>query len=145
VTGQSNEHPAPKPEARQRTEVVSVRLSPAELAAVQQKATELGRTVSACLRDLAVGDLTQAGRAQQPLTIIIHREGDRWWAEIIGHPEYVAGDSTFDGLCERLAEGLHLLGLTRERTVITTGDFPGMGVTASTHGQRTLVIRERAS
>jgi mobilization protein NikA len=125
-------------EVRQRSTVVSVRLNPDELAILQQKANDAELTVSELLRRAVVNAPEQEQRAEQDLGIIIHREDGKWWAEIIGESGYAASDPTFDGLCERLAEGLHLLGLSRERTTITiTTDVPRV-VTVTTARPRTL-------
>lgn len=75
------------------------------------------------------------------LKITIHRENGLWWAEINRRPDYAASDTTFDGLCERLAEGLHLLGLNRERTaVFVSGDFISGGQNTASNAPRQLIF-----
>lgn len=80
---------------------------------------------------------------------IFHRENGRWWTEIDDRSEYVAWDVTFDGLCELVAEGLHLLGLNRERSSITILECPsGVDISAATPSlvdRRVFMFRERAS
>lgn len=87
--------------------------------------------------------------APPDLRIVMHRENGRWWAEVGGRSEYTAWDVTFDGLCERLAEGLHLLGLNRERSSITILECPsGVDISAPTPSlvdRRVFVYRERVS
>lgn len=132
-----------------RDHVVSVRLTDTELAWID--ALRRGRSRSDTLRALAVDEAAEASRVDANLTIIIHRDNGLWWAEIGGHSEYTAGDATFDGLCERLAEGLHLLGLNRERTAITLKDtaltagmYPNHEYATSAN-PRVFVFHERAS
>jgi Mobilization protein NikA len=140
--------PAPshrKSEVRQRSTVVSVRLNTDELATLQRKADDAGLTISGFLRHAAVDDPEQEQRAEQDLVIIIHRETGKWWAEIIGESGYAAADPTFDGLCERLVEGLHLLGLSRERTTITITTEAPRVVTVTTAGPRTVTLWGSAS
>lgn len=57
---------APK---RRLAAMVSVRLSPAELEAVQARASERGQTVSAYLRGLAVRDSIGAGSFPLPIAV----------------------------------------------------------------------------
>lgn len=130
-----------------RSTVVSVRLNADELATLQEKATDAGLTLSGFLRYAAVNDAERDHRAERDLTIVVHREGGMWWAEIAGEPGYVATDATFDGLCERLTEGLHLLGLSRERAVFTVDWHHTAinGAAVNTSGQRVVVLREQAS
>jgi hypothetical protein len=90
--------------------------------------------------------------APPDLRIVVHRENGRWWAEIDGRSDYAAWDVTFDGLCGRLAEGLHLFGLNRERTSIiilddvasATAIYPSYEP-ATTAIPKVFVFRERAS
>lgn len=137
----------PKPrksENRQRSCVVSVRFNEDELATVQALAADRGQTISACLRDLATGARQTADAASNDLTITIHREDGNWWAEM-DDPAYVAWDSTFDGICALLSEGLHVLGLSRERSVVTINWHSISGITTNTSGTRTITLQEKAS
>lgn len=124
---------------RRLDQVHSVRFDPQDAVVLREVATERGVTVSELLRSCAMNEINGARQQTENIAIIIRREEGCWWAEIVGHGEYVAGDPTFDGLCERLAEGLHLLGLNRERTAISlVGN--AQPASASTSGQRTFTF-----
>jgi hypothetical protein len=97
---------------------------PARLVLDRQHANNPDTNLLGTIRSL-IDDITQDEFTTPPpdLTITTHRENGRWWSE---HPprSWYAGADTFDQLTERLAEGLHLLGLNQERPTITWTKLP---------------------
>lgn len=111
-------------EKRQKCVVLSTRLTGDELAVIQEQADKHGMLVSAYVRAAALGEIEQLQRSKQDLVIRIQRIDGTWHAELSLVSGVITPESTFDGLCERLAERLHQLGVLSERPVITITEAP---------------------